>query len=191
VGPLDRCAWPPLGEPYATALHEAVRYIFGRWAPVGIVAAGTIIRGHPGPASDLDLHVLHRRPERRRVQRFFNGVPAEIFVNLPERVERDLAGEQRDGRQTTAHMLATGAVVYAADATLAQLRERAPAATPAGRRGGPPRTRSRCGPDSTPGPRVATEPAPLPSACRVSQHLRALRVSNHLTGSGGAHPSPR
>jgi hypothetical protein len=128
VDPLARCVWPSLGEPYATALREAVRYILARWEPVGIVAAGTIIRGSPGPSSDLDLHVLHRRPERQRVQRFFNGVPAEIFVNPPERVERYLAGERGGGRQVTAHMLATGTVVYAADPALERLRELAAAA---------------------------------------------------------------
>jgi hypothetical protein len=128
VDPLARCTWPPLGEPYATALREAVRYIFGRWEPVGIVAAGTIVRGNPGPSSDLDLHVLHRRPERQRVQRFFHGVPAEIFVNPPRRVERYLESDQQDGRQMTAHMLATGVVIFAPDPALERLRERAAAA---------------------------------------------------------------
>jgi hypothetical protein len=123
-----RCRWPELAEPFATALREAVAYIFGRWEPIGIVAAGTIIRGNPGPSSDLDLHVLHRRPERQRVQRFFNGVPAELFVNPPGQVARYLDGERHDGRQMTAHMLATGFVVYEDDPALGHLRERAAAA---------------------------------------------------------------
>jgi predicted nucleotidyltransferase len=132
VDPLARCTWPPLAEPYATALREAVAYIFGRWEPIGIVAAGTVVRGTPGPSSDLDLHVLHRRPERQRVQRFFHGVPAELFVNPPERVPGYFASERRTGRPVTAHMLATGAVVYAAGPVLEELRERAAATLAAG-----------------------------------------------------------
>jgi hypothetical protein len=132
VDPLDRCVWPPLEAPYAAALREAVRYIFGRWEPVGIVAAGTIIAGHPGPSSDLDLHVLHRRPERQRVQRFFNGVPAELFVNPAGRIDGYFASDRRSGRPITAHMLTTGAVVYAADAEVDRLRARAAAALAAG-----------------------------------------------------------
>ncbi|HET7769088.1 MAG TPA: hypothetical protein VFN74_09945 [Chloroflexota bacterium] len=121
------CVWPPLAEPYATALREAVDYVFSRWPPVGIVAAGTIIGGSPGPSSDLDLYVIHRAPYRQRVQRFFNGVPAEMFVNPPERVERQFAQDRREGRLVSAHMLATGAVVYASDPVVERLRRLAAA----------------------------------------------------------------
>ena len=117
-----RCGWPDLAAPYATALREAVRYIFGRWRPVGILASGTIIRGNPSPNSDLDLYVLHEAPDRQRVQRFFAGVPAEIFVNPPERVERYFESEKRDGRLMTAHMLATGFVVYQEGPAVERLR---------------------------------------------------------------------
>jgi predicted nucleotidyltransferase len=96
-----------------------------RWQPVGIIAAGTIIRGNPSPSSDLDLYVLHRAPERQRVQRIFGGVPAEIFVNPPERAERYFASERHDGRLITAHMLASGFVVYDADPAVEALRARA------------------------------------------------------------------
>ena len=121
------CLWPPLVEPYATALREAVAYILSRWHPVGIVAAGTIICGSPGASSDLDLYVIHRAPHRQRVQRFFNGVPAEIFVNPPERVERQFAQDRREGRLVSAHMLATGVAVYASDPVLERLRRLAAA----------------------------------------------------------------
>lgn len=120
-----QCRWPALEARYRTALQEATRYIFGRWQPVGIIASGTIIRGNPSPSSDLDLYVLHRAPERQRVQRFFGGVPAEIFVNPPARVERSFESDRRDGRLITAHLLATGFVVYDADPVVEQLRARA------------------------------------------------------------------
>jgi predicted nucleotidyltransferase len=122
---LAQCRWPALQEPYNTALHEATRYIVERWQLVGIIASGTIIRGNPSPSSDLDLFVLHRAPERQRVQRFFGGVPAEIFVNPPERVERYFEAEKRDGRPKIAHLLATGFVVYGGDPVVEELRARA------------------------------------------------------------------
>jgi predicted nucleotidyltransferase len=118
---------PPLAEPYRSALAEALRFIFDRFEPIGVVASGTIVRGNPSPSSDLDLFVLHRQPWRQRLQRFFRSVPAELFVNPPERVERYFEEEAADGRPITAHMLATGAVVYAADPVVEQLRARAAA----------------------------------------------------------------
>ena len=122
---LIRCRWPELAAPYVTALREAVAYIFARWEPVGIVAAGTIVRGTPSPTSDLDLQVLHTEPTRQRVQRRFRGVPAEIFVNPPARIAGYFEAERRDGRPRTAHMFATGFVIFDADACVEALRERA------------------------------------------------------------------
>jgi predicted nucleotidyltransferase len=90
-----------------------------------VVATGTIVRGNPSPASDLDLYVIHRDPRRQRLQRRFRGVPAEIFVNPPERVEAYFAEERAEGRPITAHMLATGFVVHRADGVLDDLRARA------------------------------------------------------------------
>jgi hypothetical protein len=54
-------------------------------------------------------------------------VPAELFVNPPDRVERYFEEEIADGRPVTAHMLATGVVVYAADPVVEQLLSRATA----------------------------------------------------------------
>ena len=117
------CSWPPLTEPYATALREAVAYIFERWMPVGIVAAGTVIGGSPGPSSDIDLYVIHHEPYRRRVQRRFNGVPTEMFVNSPGWVERQFRWDPAAGQLVSAHMLGTGFVVYDADPAVERLRD--------------------------------------------------------------------
>lgn len=125
---LERCRWPELGEHYATALREAVGYIFERWRPVGIIVAGTIIRGNASPSSDLDLYVLHEARERQRVQRFFAGVPAEIFVNPPDQVERYFEGEKQGGRLVQAHMVGTGFVLYEEGTAVSRLRELAAAA---------------------------------------------------------------
>ncbi|HEX4684527.1 MAG TPA: hypothetical protein VH277_17540 [Gemmatimonadaceae bacterium] len=118
-------AWPVLAEPFATALHDAMGFIFDEVEPVGVVATGTIIRGTAHANSDLDLYVVHDEPYRRRMQRFFNGVPAEIFVNPPGAIRRYFAEEHRDGRRITAHMLATGAVVFQDGPIVEQLRKEA------------------------------------------------------------------
>lgn len=125
---LAQCAYPALAEPYHTALREAVRFILDRYDDaVGIIAAGSILRGQGRATSDLDLYVIRTRPQRQRVQRWFNGVPAEIFVNPPHQVERYFAEERRASRPITAHMLANGAVVLALDPVVERLRAQAQA----------------------------------------------------------------
>jgi hypothetical protein len=108
------CRWPELAEPYRTALHEAIAYVFSRVTPLAIFASGTIIRGTPDATSDLDIFVLRDASERFRTQRIFNGVPAEIFVNPPARIERYFAGDRSSGAALTAHLLATAVPVYVA-----------------------------------------------------------------------------
>src|SRR5262249_52666417 len=77
------CNFPTLPDQYDRALREAVTFVMERFQPVGIIATGTIGRGTPDAASDLDVWVVHLEPVRQRLQKFFNGVPAEIFVNPP------------------------------------------------------------------------------------------------------------
>src|SRR5687768_3080307 len=98
---------PGLASPHAEALREAVEHAIARFSPVGIVAAGSIVRGAAGPTSDLDVYVLHGEPWRQRVQRRFRGVPAELFVNPPAAVRRYFETEHAARRPLTAHMLAT------------------------------------------------------------------------------------
>ncbi len=117
--------WPQLPEPYAGALREAVSFIMGRFQPIGIIAAGAILRGTPDPSSDLDLYVIHEQPFRQRVQKFFQGVPAEIFVNPPPKIRHYLAEERDEGRPITAHMLATGWVVLSRAPVVQELRAEA------------------------------------------------------------------
>lgn len=124
TSPLTHYHWPVLDEPYATALRQAVAFIQERYHPLGIVASGTILRGNPAPNSDLDIYVIHADPLRQRVQRRFNGVPAEIFVNPLAAIERYFAEERRAARPLTAHMLATGVVVLDRDPVVERLRQR-------------------------------------------------------------------
>jgi predicted nucleotidyltransferase len=119
------CSWPSLPEPYATALRRAVDFIFHEVEPVGVVATGTIIRGTAQPNSDLDVYVVHLASYRRRIQRFFCGVPTEIFINPPSAVRRYFAEEDDNGRRLTAHMLATGVVIFRGDPVVDELRAEA------------------------------------------------------------------
>jgi predicted nucleotidyltransferase len=119
---LALCRWPQLDGVYSTALRSAVEFALAETTPLGIIATGTVIRGHAHPASDIDLYVIHDAPYRRRVQRFFHGVPAEIFINPPHAVRAYFPSEHRDGRRLTAHMLATGFVVLDRDPVVEQLR---------------------------------------------------------------------
>ncbi|HXT14278.1 MAG TPA: hypothetical protein VN706_01525 [Gemmatimonadaceae bacterium] len=120
-----QCTWPNLAEPFASALRDAVEFIFKEFEPAGIIATGTIVRGAAHANSDLDLYVIRLGSHRRRVQRFFRGVPAEIFVNPPSAVRSYFRDEDRDGRRLTAHMLATGVVVFQRDAVVDELRSEA------------------------------------------------------------------
>lgn len=123
---LEKCLWPDLPGRYHEALHEAVHFIIERYPTViGIVASGTIIRGTPDPSSDFDIYVIQRESFRQRVQRFFNSVAAEIFVNPPGTVGQYFRQEASAGRPLTAHMLATGFKVLDLDPVIERLRSEA------------------------------------------------------------------
>jgi hypothetical protein len=124
-GLLACCIWPGLAEPYGRALREAVQLILDRFVVAGIIASGTIIQGNPDPASDLDIYVVHCEEKRQRIQRFFNGVRAEIFVNPASSIRGYLQSERKRGRPCTAHMLATGFVVLDQDPIVQELRQEA------------------------------------------------------------------
>ncbi len=121
---FERCRWPELNEPYNTALRQATRFILERFEDtLGIIVSGTILRGQPAPSSDLDIYVIRQQPKRQRIQRFFNAVPAEIFVNPVSKVLDYFDQERQAGRPITAHMLATGHTILDLDPVLSDLRE--------------------------------------------------------------------
>ncbi|MAF12345.1 hypothetical protein CMK11_18010 [Candidatus Poribacteria bacterium] len=124
-GKLVRCRFPELGEPYDEALRQAVVHIIERYDPIAIIVTGTILRGNPSATSDLDMWVLWDDPRRQRAQKRFNGVPTEIFVNPPSRVQRYFDEERIEGKPVTAHMVSTGFVVYDGDSVLSEIREQA------------------------------------------------------------------
>jgi uncharacterized protein (TIGR02246 family) len=122
---LEQCEWPPLAPPYGDALREAVEFVMNTVDAVGIVATGTIVRGSPHASSDLDVCVIHGAPFRQRIQRLFHGVPTEIFINPPAMIRRYFVQEHRDARPITAHMFATGVVVFETDVVVDALRREA------------------------------------------------------------------
>ena len=123
--PQPHLIWPPIGPPFDQALRLAVEAVLAAYQPVGVIAAGSILRGQGGPTSDIDLYVIHRAPFRQRLQRRYAGVPFEIFVNPPQQVRRYFAEERRARQPITAHMLSTGFVVLDADPVVSELRRAA------------------------------------------------------------------
>jgi hypothetical protein len=120
--------FPALDEPYSTALKEASNYILERFQPVlGIIVAGSILRGQGDERSDLDTFVIFEGDYRQRVQKLFNGVRFEIFANPPRRVPQYFMEEQSDGEPSTAHMIATGHVLLNRSSQIETLRQQAQA----------------------------------------------------------------
>jgi predicted nucleotidyltransferase len=123
---LSDCTWPSVPERYLLALKEAIAFVLAEFPEaVGIVASGTIVRGRPDPSSDLDIYVIQLAGFRQRIQAYFRGVPAEIFVNPPVAIERYFHDEERDSRPLTAHMLATGHLIAATDPITTVIVEKA------------------------------------------------------------------
>ena len=122
---LDQCSWPALDDPYDVALHEAVEFTLRRFDVLGIFACGSILRGDGDPLSDIDLYVVNADPFRQRIQRRFAGVPFEIFVNPAHQIRKYFVEEQAAARPLTAHMLATGHVVFGCDPIIEQLIDEA------------------------------------------------------------------
>jgi predicted nucleotidyltransferase len=108
---LYTCSMTWRVPPYDQAIAELEPYVQATWKPIGVIVAGSIVRGEGGPTSDLDVVVLHEEPWRLREQRWFAGVPTELFVNPPGRVRQAFADEHAEGWPSMAHMFVTGEVL--------------------------------------------------------------------------------
>lgn len=118
---LNQCLWPALPTRYSKALRELVSFIIQSYDVHGIIVSGSIIRGNPNAGSDFDTCVIHAKPERQRIQKYFHGVPAEIFLNPPAAIRSYFRDEQKSGRPSTAHMLSTGFVILDRDPVVQSL----------------------------------------------------------------------
>ena len=119
-------SWAALGETlqprHRQALDELMAWLPQIVEPAGVVVSGSIVRGNPGPSSDLDVVILHDGAWRRRVQRRFNGVPAELFFNSRAWLLHAIHREADAGRPVMAHMLATGVLVTDTRGAMADLQ---------------------------------------------------------------------
>lgn len=117
------------GTTLTPAQRQAARIVVddvvARGDVLGIVLAGSIVRGEGGPTSDLDLYVVVSSPWRQRRQLLLAGVRVEVFINPPWTIRSYVADELREGSPSTAHMLATGIPLYARGPVLSELRDEA------------------------------------------------------------------
>lgn len=104
-------------EQQSIALKESVEWINLNYRPIAIIASGSIIRGNGNANSDFDIFVVHREPYRQRVQKFFNDVPCEIFINNLQHIQGYFENELKNNRPSAANMLATGKVLLGEDDT--------------------------------------------------------------------------
>ncbi len=122
---LAQCRYPEVAEPFLSALKEAVQFILTEFDVLGIIAAGSIIRGTAHATSDWDIYVIHAKPQRQMLQRYFAGVPAQIFLNPPAGIRQYFVSEAAEGVCITAHMFVTGFVVLDRDPFIEAAREEA------------------------------------------------------------------
>jgi hypothetical protein len=108
---FNSIVWPDLSKNYLDALKDGTEWIIDKFNPVGLIVAGTIVRGNPDRSSDFDMFVIHEECFRQRIQKTFRSVPFEIFVNPPSSIIKNLKDEHMSQKQCTAHMLATGYVL--------------------------------------------------------------------------------
>ena len=109
---MDPIDLPRLGAPFDAALREALHYLDGLPEPIiGVWLAGSVSRGEGDANSDLDLYVLVDAAYRRRIQRFFNGVPTEMFLNSPARARQYFEEDRALGRRPGLDMMAHGLIL--------------------------------------------------------------------------------
>lgn len=102
-------------DTHTLALDEALTWIKDNYSITGLIVSGSIIRGNPNATSDFDIYVIHELPFRQRVQKFFNGVPCEIFVNNIEHIRQYFTSELLRNRPVSANIIATGKLLIGQD----------------------------------------------------------------------------
>ncbi len=93
------------------ALDKALAWVYEHFQPIGIIVTGSIIRGNPDKNSDFDIYVIHEENYRRRIQKYFDGVPCEIFVNNFKHIYNYFEEDYKNNRPVSAHMISTGSVI--------------------------------------------------------------------------------
>jgi len=124
---LEQCYFPEINEPFATALREVVAYAIEHYNPIGIIGAGSVMRGEGDLTSDIDLYVIFEGNYRQLEHKFFNGVPCQLFCNPTQMMPRYFTEERGrlNNGPTTAHMMVSGTVILDRDPRIEQIREEA------------------------------------------------------------------
>jgi predicted nucleotidyltransferase len=104
-----------MNDNHKIALNEALAWVSLHFKPVGIIVTGSIVRGNPDLNSDFDIFVIHEASYRQRVQKYFNGVPCEIFINNFNHVYSYFEKEFENNRPVSAHMISTGKLIMGDD----------------------------------------------------------------------------
>ncbi len=99
-------------EKYTLCINQALAWVRANYSAQAVFICGSIVRGTANADSDFDIYVLHNDNYRQRVQKFFNGVPCEIFINSIVHTHTSFETELKNNRPCTAHMLATGLVYF-------------------------------------------------------------------------------
>lgn len=129
----ERLARPELGEPFDTALDEAVTFIDGRPdRAIAIALAGSVSRGEGDANSDLDLYVIVDGDHRQRQSRVFNGVACEMFFNPARRVPQYFVTDAAAGRAPTLGLVGDAVILRDTDGVFEQLMREAGEARAAG-----------------------------------------------------------
>lgn len=103
---------PPLSPLHQRALSEALAVLDARDDLQAVLLAGSVVGGHAGPTSDVDLYCVISRPVRQRHHLVTSpGVLVEMFFNPASQVRRYFADERRQNGPSTAQMVATGHVL--------------------------------------------------------------------------------
>jgi hypothetical protein len=100
-----------MNDNHKIALSEALAWVSVNFKPVGIIVTGSIVRGNPDLNSDFDIFVIHEDSFRQRIQKYFNGVPCEIFINNFNHVYSYFEKEFENNRPVSAHMISTGKLI--------------------------------------------------------------------------------
>ncbi len=120
----SECIFPKLDEPYNLALAEAIKFILRKFSVQGIIVTGSVIYGKATKTSDLDIFVVNNRLERQRIQKYFNGVPAEIFISPPSIIKKEMEESTDSGNCTTATMFSSSFIIYDRNQLVYKLRNK-------------------------------------------------------------------
>ncbi len=81
---------------------------------IGAVLAGGYVLGDPSKHSDLDICIILREDAgyRERGNKIIDGVLIEYFANPIKQIKEYVEHDEKSGRKITAHMFATGKLIF-------------------------------------------------------------------------------